>query len=417
MKPFIRTISVLLAVIGLSAGIMSGCGKEEETGTKNDTPSEKVESLKVWYTDQHLEPYLTAAAEKYKDKEDVNVSIELVSSVDYAEAISEASISEGGGPDVYIAGNSMLETLKLAGLAAGNDEYADVYSEKNFPKTALSASSYKNELIAYPISFETAFLLYNKNHVENPPATIDDILSFADGFEGADGVENILKWDVSDIFFNYFFAGEYIGLGGEDGDDRSIVEIDNQKVQECMTYYQALNQFFSIDPEAVSYDSVLQEFIEGKTVFILAKTDSISAIDDAIAAGTSGISYGAAQLPQLTQELGTRGISTTDVAVVNAYSKKQEEASAFAKYLSYDAAGTLYEKAGRLASRKGIEYKNEEMQKIVAQYADSIPAAKLIETGNYWVKMEIAFSNIWKGGDVAAEIKAVSDFVKAQLEQ
>ena len=58
-------------------------------------------------------------------------------------------------------------------------------------------------LMAYPFYFETCCLLYNKNYVDAAPVTIDDILAYADSYEGGDetaDVENIFKWNVRTSF-------------------------------------------------------------------------------------------------------------------------------------------------------------------------------------------------------------------------
>ncbi|MBR4020523.1 MAG: hypothetical protein IKI99_04350, partial [Firmicutes bacterium] len=41
------------------------------------------------------------------------------------------------------------------------------------------------------------------------PLTIDDILDFADQYDAPGNVDAIFEWDVSDIFYNYFFVGNY----------------------------------------------------------------------------------------------------------------------------------------------------------------------------------------------------------------
>ena len=42
------------------------------------------------------------------------------------------------------------------------------------------------------------------------PATIDDILTFADEYDAPEQVEAVFKWDVSDIFYNYFIYFQFI---------------------------------------------------------------------------------------------------------------------------------------------------------------------------------------------------------------
>ena len=45
------------------------------------------------------------------------------------------------------------------------------------------------------------------------PSTIDDITTFANNYEAPDTVEAVFKWDVTDIFYNYFFVGNYLEVG------------------------------------------------------------------------------------------------------------------------------------------------------------------------------------------------------------
>lgn len=120
-----------------------------------------------------------------------------------------------------------------------------VCSEDNFPAAALSAISYHGKQVAYPLSFETSALVYNETYLAqwaaqiaqrellgdgtedgNPeeasdgiqvneeelaakteeyfqsaiPETVDDILNIANTFDVPEGVEGVMKWDVSDIF-------------------------------------------------------------------------------------------------------------------------------------------------------------------------------------------------------------------------
>ena len=127
----------------------------------------------------------------------------------------------------------------------------------HFPQVALDAVTYKGKQVAYPLYFETSVLLYNETYLKDwakqqavreaeaakgteeaegateiqqdeaalqaradeilktaVPETIDDILKVADTFDPPENVEGIFKWDVSDIFYNYYFVGNYMDVGG-----------------------------------------------------------------------------------------------------------------------------------------------------------------------------------------------------------
>nr|MCR5831948.1 hypothetical protein [Lachnospiraceae bacterium] len=90
------------------------------------------------------------------------------------------------------------------------------------------------------------------------PATIEDIKTFANNYDAPEAVESVFKWDVSDIFYNYFFVGNYMEVGGPNGDNAAVFNIYNKQAVECLAAYQAMNQFFSIDTKVDDYNRILQ---------------------------------------------------------------------------------------------------------------------------------------------------------------
>ena len=383
------------------------------------------EKLTLWYTDEKLNPYLVEAAEEFEQQNHVEITLQLVTALDYIEHINPASISDLGGPDLFITSSELLEKARLAGLTVENDSFTERELEDAFPQQALNAASCGGRLMAYPFYFETCCLLYNKNYVDAAPVTIDDILAYADSYEGGDetaDVENIFKWNVADIFSNFFFIANYVNLGGPTGDDPSQVQLSADEITACLQYYQSLNAFFAIDAEEVTTENVLQEFIDGKTVYTIAKTDAIAAIDKALAAEEETVSgdgdrfYGIAQVPDLTAELATKGLSVTNSVVVNAYSAQRELAKSFARYLTFEKAEDLYGLTDKMPVRLGVEYENPEMGVLLEQYENSVEVPKLTDLSNYWMEMEIAFANIWQGSDAAAEADAVAQEMQQQLE-
>jgi len=249
------------------------------------------------------------------------------------------------------------------------------------------------------------------------PATIDDILTFANNYDAPEAVEAVFKWDVSDIFYNYFFVGNYMDVGGENGDNNAVFNIYNQQSVDCLTVYQNLNQFFSIDADEVTYDGILKEFIEGKTVFTVATTDAIAKIEAAKAAGEFEFNYGVAVLPDISSTLKARGLSVTSAVAVNGYSDRKEQANAFAEYLSYTKSDDLYKKAGKLACKKDVNYDNAEISNVMSEYEKSVSLPKMIEASNYWVQLEIAFTRVWTGSDPDETLKELSDTIGGQIDE
>ncbi len=247
------------------------------------------------------------------------------------------------------------------------------------------------------------------------PSTIDNILTFADSYDAPEQVEAVFKWDVDDIFYNYFFVGNYIDVGGPNGDDTESIDIYNLDAIRCLMAYQALNQFFSIDPDEVDYDSVIQEFIDGKLVFTVATTDIVGRIEEAKKDGEFPYEYGVTNIPNINEELKTRSLSVTNAVVVNGYSQKKDIANELAAYLTGERAQNLYERTGRMPARKGVSFENSQAEAFGREYALSVPIPKMMATSNYWVQMEIAFTRVWSGESATDTLKALSEKIMTQV--
>ncbi len=432
-----RIIAVLIVILILLQMLTVGISRYNSL-RENASADGKDVSLTIWYTDAKLSDFIVDSARTYEETTGIPVNVQLISAVDYIEKISEATLVNEQGPDLFVAGSDLLQKALYAGLVDDQVTYSEAEAD-NIPQKAFDAATCDGKLIGYPFYFESCFLLYNKYYTQDWPGTIDQILEYADSFESStttERVQSIFKWDVSDIFYNYFFVGEYVGLGGVHGDDKANLSLSEKKVIECLEYYQSLNEFFAIDEEKVHNEDVLQEFIDGKIVFTIAKTDAIARLEQAIAEGKvpeyqleterdeDGNEipprevdrfYGVGDIPNLTEDLVTRGLSVTNSIVVNNYSPNRQYANDFAHYLSYERADRLYEQTGKVSVCKSATVVDEDWERIMVQYAGSVEIPKIIEMSNYWILMEIAFANIWNGADIMTEIGQVVSQMNMQL--
>jgi len=249
------------------------------------------------------------------------------------------------------------------------------------------------------------------------PSTLDDITTFANNYDAPEAVESVFKWDVKDIFYNYFFVGNYMNVGGKAGDNTAVFSIYNQQTVDCLTAYQGMNQFFSIDTKKDNYDTILQDFIDGKLVFTVATTDAIAKLHEAKANGNFQFEYGVTTLPDVSSLLKSRGLSVTDAIAINGYSKKNSEANILATYLVSTKADELYRKAGKVACNKNVIYEDTEISNVIAEYEKSVPLPKMVEAANYWVQLEIAFIKVWDGADPDTTLKELSDTIGGQIEE
>ena len=408
----------------------------------------RKETIHLWYTDDALTDYLNSKALEFYDNTDIRVDVKQVSGLEYLETINTASLDDNlDTPDLYILSNDSLEKAYLSGLAAELPQTAPIYNEELFSEAARNAVSYHGKYVACPMYFETSALLYNKTYLqqiadeanaaigedtseseeEAPneeqlvtaqqliPSSIADILNFADQYSTPENVEYFFRWDVSDIFYNYFFIGNYITVGGAAGDDKSHIDIYNTESIASLKVYQELNQFFSIDTKETTYDTIMQEFLEGKTIYTIATSDCIKRLNEATKNGAFPFEYGIAQLPAINQELTTRGMSVTNALVVNGYSRHKEAANKLIAYLAKEASGDFYEMTGKISAAEQQNYTEEHIQAFVRNYAESVPIPKMVETSNFWVELEICFAKVWGGADANTQIRTLAEKIETQL--
>lgn len=438
------------------------------------------DTLYFWYADDALTAYLESVCLAYYEETGYRITPVLHSGLEYLENIHEASVRSEEIPDLIVLNNDSLEKAYLAGLAGEIQDAKGLCNIASYPQTSLDAVTYKGKQLAYPFYYETSALLFNRTYLQTyaqklveaeadmqmaeqaedamenaaseaealeaadailqtdmtaeelesaaaqtirkiVPVTLDDILAFAEVYDAPEQVEAVFKWDVSDIFYNYFVVGNYMNVGGVNGDDAGQIDIYNENTIKCMKVYQALNQFFSIDTKESNYNDIIQEFIDGKIVYTIATTDAIAKIEVAKAEGrfasAEGVpyEYEVTAVPNLNDELATRSLSVTYGVVVNGYSEKKEIANDFAKFLTYDKADELFDRTGKASAKLNAAYTNEALNGFMAEYKKSVPMPKMLETSNFWVQLEICFAKIWSGEDGNEQLRGLSEQIMTQI--
>ena len=463
MKIGKRVTSVVLCTCMVISAMVFGASHKEEAA-----PEVFIgDSVVVWYTDENMTDYISAMAVAFNEKYDTRVIPQLHSGLEYLETIYDASVNEEAAtPDVFIVSNEALEKAYLTGLADEITDPDNLVNEDNFPQTALQAVTYQDKLVGYPYYFETSILLYNKSYIQEMaknqllaattdedaenggeasqegsvsseaqalteaditeadieakiaelvPQTFDELLSFANEYDAPAAVEGVFKWDVADIFYNYFFAGNYLNVGGPCGDDVAKVDIYNLDAIKAMRIYQSLNQFFSFEADDVKYATVIPEFMEGKMVFTTATSDVIQTLDNAKEEGTFTFEYGLVPIPDLNEEMKTRNLSVTNTIVVNGFSDKKEDANKFASYLAGEESASLYEKTGKIPAKTTEACKDEQTAVFYKEYEKSVPVPKMMATSNFWVQMEVTFAEVWTGASVSKSLQELSELIMSQV--
>ena len=138
-------------------------------------------------------------------------------------------------------------------------------------------------------------------------------------------------------------------------------------------------------------------------------------LDEAASNGEFGYEYGVAKLPDINQELTTRGMSVTNALVLNGYSAHKDSAEKFLEYLIKDANTDLYTMTGKLSAVEKDTYEDAHIAAFMQNYKMSVPVPKMLEASNFWMELEICFAKVWGGEDANTQIRQLSERIKTQL--
>lgn len=458
-RPVGLFIWVSLAVICISALLYAGktgrLPSYRDSVSGNSAPRVvPKETVKLWYTDSDLTNYLESASVKFNSESgrQERVELRLCEEGDFVKAIYDASVKGEDFPDIYVLSNDSFEKAYLSGLAreiTGDDAVA---VKDAYPGSAVNAVTYKGHILGCPWYYDTAALIYNKTFLldwaedkllmetvtegdlnesqtetsevteipeispeeaeaylaEHIPHNMEDLLFFSNDYNAPDTLDSVFKWDVNDVFFTYFFAGDSMNVGSETGDDPSVMDIYNEKSVLALKGFQMLNQFFSFDSRDVNYDQVVSDLIDGKLLFTVCTTDVLRTIQEKKKAGECAYEFGAAPLPDITAEIKARPLSVTDALVINGYSEKASNARAFIEFITGLPADELYEATGKTSALTSCTFSDPSMEAFRTSYENSVPVTKMTRTGNFRIRMEAALMRIWDGEDPNLVLRELS---------
>jgi len=425
-------------------------------------------NLTIWYTDDRLSPYITKMAVEFGEKEDITVVPVLKAPENFLEECYSASMEGSSYPDIIITGSETLEKAYLSGLASEIKDDEMQIGPLNFCDAAVNAVTYKGKKVGFPLTFDVSVMVYNRTYLEQwasqmaladltgtatnsgggeseteeegqttiteedvdpaqlealtqeyitktVPYTLEDLMTIANSYSVPEGVEGIMSWDVSSIMYNYWIVGSAIDVGSVNGDDRHSISVNNDTAVACLEKYQSLHNYFSIESSEVTYDSVIQDFIDGKTVFTIGGYDLVKRLQEAADDGSLVFEYGFSEMPNVTSDIPSRSLAITSVACVNGYSSKKELAERFALSLTRDEEGKLNELTGLAACARTFGWEGGANQIYALEYETSVSLPKMMETENFWMELETMFARIWEGGDVKEQLSNLESDLNSVL--
>lgn len=354
--------------------------QEKETEARADSAFERAGSdLVFWYSDSSYEGFFESAAEEYFAETGVKVSVKYQETLDYMGDIYDKTMQDAEFPDVYLISGENLEEAYLYGLASVNME-KEVYTQA--ATNAQKAAVYQDQMLGYPLSYNTCLFVYQNGYFDTEPTSIQDIIEYSNENEPEENVEYILEWDVNDPFYDFPFVSNSVSFEKTEAESMNIV-YDEELYNKDLTFLETILSFFSVDAQTVSEESIIENFLAGRTVCAIIDSDSVSRLE--------GYSYSLTGLPDLSEELTASSAAVTDMLLVNDFSEKTKQASDFAKYVTVDCSGILRDMTGHFSV---IPSENPEWTESVAyqSYESAVLVPNSMNAKDFWVGLKETIS-------------------------
>lgn len=384
-KKFICAAAVGGALVLTAVGVTRSGWFHRETKGSNETEAAQetyqtaASDVTFWYTDDTYTEFFTQAALAYYEKTGIKVNVQCQETLDYIGKIYDATMGGEAFPDVYLIAGDNMEEVYRYGLAEENKKGLDGV---NTAKNAVTAATYRDKLLGYPLGYNTCVFIYQTDYFEAVPNSLQALIDYSNQNEPPENVEYLLEWDVNDAFYDFPFISNSVTFEKTEPEVLQVI-YDQTLYQQDLDYFATILQSFSIDTETVSEESILDNFRNGRTLSALIDTSSLKQLE--------GYGYSLMKIPALNETLPAYPCATTDMLVVNDFSDKGDEAADFAYFATVTMAEQLHPLSGHYSVIPSREPDWVE-QVAYESYESAILAPNSVDARDFWVALEETIS-------------------------
>ena len=361
------------------------------------------DTLVIWTGDNKAKGGLEDAVAPFTEDLGIAVKVEVVEPL--PDKFQQAAAT-GDGPDLVFYAHDRFGEWAAGGLispvtpsAAFTDGVLD---------TAMEALNFDGKVWGWPIAVEAIALIYNREYVDEPPATFEAIGEM----ELPDGVAPIL-WDYNNTYFTFplmMANGGYAFRkvdGAYDGTDNGV---DTDGAIAGATVLREMIDS-GLMPKGVDYGVMDGAMSKGEVAMVINGPWAWGNLEAA------GIDIGVAPLPSVGGEPARPFVGVYSAAINAASPNADLAVELLEGYLLTDEALATWNatsELGALADLSAAEAQDDpKVETTLANAALGVPMPSNPEMGAFWSAMEPALGNITTGaqsveealGDAAARIR------------
>jgi len=320
------------------------------------------------------------------------VKVEIVDP-DLPQKFQQAAAT-GDGPDIVLWAHDRFGEWASGGLIAPVQP-SDSWSEDILP-AAMDAVQFDGNTWGYPLAVEAVTLIYNKDLIETPPATFEEIAALE-----LDGAK--ILWDYNNTYFTMpmLMAGGGYAFQKVDGSfDGSTTGVNTDG---AIAGAQVLKSLFDdeVMPQGVDYGVMDGAMNNGEVAMVLNGPWSWAGFEG------SGLNFGVAPIPTVGGEVSPPFLGVQALGINAASPNIDLAVELIENYLATDEGLAIWNAKnglGALADASAAEAQNNPLvSDMLAVAANGVPMPSNPEMGAFWAAMGPALTNITSGASSPAD--------------
>jgi maltose/maltodextrin transport system substrate-binding protein len=336
-----------------------------------------------------------------------DLGVEVV--VEVADPLTDKfqqAAATGDGPDIVLWAHDRFGEWAAGGLIQPVDPSQEMTD--GILASAWDAVSFGGKVWGYPVNVEAIGLVYNKDLIDTPPATFEEIKDLA----MPEGVRAIL-WDYNNTYFTMPMLMANGGFAFQKVDgvfDGKNTGVNNEG---AMMGANVLKSLFDdgVMPAGVDYGVMDGAMAKGETAMVINGPWSWAGYKGA------GINIGVAPLPTVNGQVSPPFLGVPAFAVNAATPNKDLVIELLENYILTDEGLAHWNANGNLGALADISAGQAQEDPLVkatiANAANGIPMPSNPEMGAFWGAMGPALTNITTG--VQSPEDALNDAAKRIL--
>ena len=356
------------------------------------------DKLLIWVGPNREDAALQGVVQKFTDELGIPVTVEVVDPL--TDKFQQAAAT-GDGPDIVLWAHDRFGEWAAGGLISPVEPSPEFIA--GTLETAWDAVMFGGKTWGYPVGVEAIALVYNKDLIDAPPASFEEIATMP---VKKDGVAKIM-WDYNNTYFTFPLLAANGGYafvkkdGVYDGKDTGVN--NDGAVMGAEMLKKLIDD--GIMPPGVDYGVMDGAMNKGEVAMVINGPWSWGGFK------TSGINFGVAPLPSVGGKPSIPFIGVTSFAINAASPNKDLAVELIENYILTPEGLAAWDANKNLGALANIAYGEQQssdpnIATTLANASIGVPMPSNPEMGAFWSAMGPALGNITSG---AQEPKAALD--------